>query len=327
MRLESVRDLKQELRSEVRTAQVVARTRSAGARRATGVFAALVSPKLFSPIALGIQGKGQNWKLAVRVQEISAGVQQQIDDITQRAKGEVDVRLIGYVYKQARKRWHQKKTRPLRIGVSVGHMDVTAGTLGCFVARNGTSQVLILSNNHVLANEDQAKPEDPILQSGPTDGGTNPHDMVARLFRSIRFKKRSNRVDAAVAALTDGIAHDPTELKGLGKLSGVRTEPLDVGDEVFKVGRTTGLTRGRISAIEIDDVSVEYGTGIFDFDGQVEIESRDRTPFSLGGDSGSLIVDGNHRAVGLLFAGNDDDVTYANPIDAVLKTLNVQLLF
>lgn len=271
MRLDSVRDLKQELRTELQAAQGAARARSAGARRAARVFAELVSPKLRSPIALGIQGKGNSWKLAVLVQEISPGVQQQIDDITRRAKGEVEIQLIGYVHKQTRKPWYQKKARPLRIGLSVGHVDITAGTLGCFVSRADDNRVLILSNNHVLANEDNAKLEDPILQSGPLDGGKNAQDLVACLFRFIRLKKRENRVDAAIAALVDGIARDPTDLKGLGKLRGVRTDPLDVGDEVFKVGRTTGLTRGRISTIEIDGVSVEYETGILGFDGQMKL--------------------------------------------------------
>jgi hypothetical protein len=47
----------------------------------------------------------------------------------------------------------------------------------------------------------------------------------------------------------------------------------------------------------------------------------------LGGDSGSLVVDADNMAVGLLFAGNDVDATYANPIGDVLDTLNVDLVF
>ena len=50
-------------------------------------------------------------------------------------------------------------------------------------------------------------------------------------------------------------------------------------------------------------------------------------PFSLGGDSGSLILDSRRRAVALLIAGNDADTTYANPIGAVLAALRVQLRF
>lgn len=330
MRLESVRDLKEELRAELRASQIIdsqAMARVAHARRATRILAQPSLPKLSSPIALGIQGKGKNYKLAVRIQEISTGIQKRVEDITQRARGEVDVRLIGHVHKQQRTPWHQKKNRPLRIGVSVGHIDITAGTLGSFVSRNdGSGRVFMLSNNHVLANENEAKLGGFIIQPGRHDRGRHPRDVVGRLFRFIRLKRRGNRVDAAVAALEGGFGHDPAEIKGLGKLNGIRPDPVDVDDVVFKVGRTTGLTRGRVSAIEIDDISVEYDTGILDFDGQIEIGPGENVPFSMGGDSGSLIVDNERRAVGLLFAGNDVDTTYANPIQAVLKALNVQLL-
>jgi hypothetical protein len=40
--------------------------------------------------------------------------------------------------------------RPAPGGVSIGHRDITAGTLGCLVRKGG--QTFILSNNHVLAN-------------------------------------------------------------------------------------------------------------------------------------------------------------------------------
>ncbi|MGH9194840.1 MAG: hypothetical protein ACRD1T_03765, partial [Acidimicrobiia bacterium] len=40
--------------------------------------------------------------------------------------------------------------RPAPGGVSIGHRNVTAGTLGCLVQKN--NQTFILSNNHVLAN-------------------------------------------------------------------------------------------------------------------------------------------------------------------------------
>jgi hypothetical protein len=45
----------------------------------------------------------------------------------------------------------QQRHRPLKIGVSVGHVDVTAGTLGCFVREPEGEGTFILSNNHVLA--------------------------------------------------------------------------------------------------------------------------------------------------------------------------------
>lgn len=57
------------------------------------------------------------------------------------------------------------------------------------------------------------------------------------------------------------------------------------------------------------------------------------TPSAGGGDSGSLIVDAERKTVALLFAlsdlggSNGKGLTYANPIDAVLKVLKVELLF
>src|SRR5256885_864294 len=58
--------------------------------------------------------------------------------------------------------------RPAPGGVSIGHRAITAGTLGCVVRRQG--QVFVLSNNHVLANSNDAQRGDAILQPGPHDG-------------------------------------------------------------------------------------------------------------------------------------------------------------
>jgi len=72
-------------------------------------------------------------------------------------------------------------------GVSIGHYKITAGTLGTIVTDRRTGEKLILSNNHVLANSNDAQVGDPILQPGPTDGGQNPADVVARLERFARL--------------------------------------------------------------------------------------------------------------------------------------------
>lgn len=79
---------------------------------------------------------------------------------------------------------HRMRLRPAPAGISVAHFRVTAGTLGCF-ARGRTAprsnRVLMLSNNHVLANSNVANLGDNILQPGPYDGGVNPADRVAIL--------------------------------------------------------------------------------------------------------------------------------------------------
>jgi len=76
-----------------------------------------------------------------------------------------------------------RKVRPAGGGYSIGHIAITAGTLGsCVYDMLGTpgnpsgvpSNYYILSNNHVLAASNAGMPGDPILQPGPFDGGTNP---------------------------------------------------------------------------------------------------------------------------------------------------------
>jgi len=70
------------------------------------------------------------------------------------------------------------KFRPAPGGVSIGHPQITAGTLGCLVQKDGVQY--ILSNNHVLANSNDARIGDPIYQPGVYDGGNN-QDAIARL--------------------------------------------------------------------------------------------------------------------------------------------------
>ncbi|MGH7004466.1 MAG: hypothetical protein ACREIP_11010, partial [Alphaproteobacteria bacterium] len=202
----------------------------------------------------------------------------------------------------------------------------------CFVRGPGAKAPLILSNNHVLANENRGKRGDAILQPGAYDGGRRPRDVVATLEKFVRLKRgQPNLADCATARVVDGIDIEPAVIRDLGRLAGLGPA-LDEGIAVHKLGRTTGLTRGRVTAIELDDVVVAFDEGNLSFDNQIEIEGAGDLPFSDGGDSGSLIVDGETRAVGLLFAGGDQGgrngrgLTYANPIGTVLELLEVELL-
>ncbi|GAJ04643.1 unnamed protein product, partial [marine sediment metagenome] len=54
--------------------------------------------------------------------------------------------------------------RPAPPGVSIGHPEVTAGTFGCVVLKDGTR--MILSNNHVIVNKNDAEVGDNIYQPG-----------------------------------------------------------------------------------------------------------------------------------------------------------------
>ena len=73
---------------------------------------------------------------------------------------------------------HTSKHRPAPSGVSIGHYNITAGTLGCLVSKGG--KTYILSNNHVLADENYGITGDEIIQPGAYDGGATA-DTIASL--------------------------------------------------------------------------------------------------------------------------------------------------
>ena len=102
---------------------------------------------------------------------------------------------------------HEDEHRPLIPGTSVGHWKITAGTLGLVVEKDG--EHYILSNNHVLANSNDANVGDAVYQPGPVDGGQPKHE-VGKLthFVPIDFNG-DNIVDAALASIT--IELDPPE--------------------------------------------------------------------------------------------------------------------
>ena len=231
--------------------------------------------------------------------------------------------------------------RPAPIGFSVGHPAITAGTMGAIV-RNAAAQVFVLSNNHVLANQNDAAIGDPMLQPGPVDGGTLANQIgTLAAFQPINFSGGSNTIDAAIGSVTnpadvsnatpadDGYGLPNSKIFGDGNNDRVfddKTALLTLN--VQKYGRTTERTTGQITGINVT-ISVCYEVLVIfclksaTFVDQLIIEPG---AFSGGGDSGSLIVtnDANRNPVGLLFAGGSTS-TIANRIDLVLNRFNVSV--
>lgn len=250
--------------------------------------------------------------------------------ITNEARSDVDVRLTGPVRISAAHRL--AITRGLAIGASIAHYRCTAGTLGFFARRIRDGVIGFVSNNHVIAAEDRGGPDDEILHPAPSDNGESPKDVVAYLDGDYPHVQRANPiVDCAFARLANGRQYDASSVEVGHRLTPSVASP-DDQLEVGKIGRTTGLTFGRISAFELNQV-VDFSFGSVRFQQQIEIESMDESPFSMGGDSGSLIFTReDSRPVGLLFAASaiggagDCGLTYANPIGEVLTALGVTFL-
>lgn len=231
--------------------------------------------------------------------------------------------------------------RPVPIGVSIGTYPATfcfAGTLGCRIRVTGSGNpgYYILSNNHVLAEENLAIVHDSVsvLQPGTLDVGclVDSEDAIGVLsdFVPLNFDGTVNYVDAAIASTTQLDTGVSTPSNGYG-IPSAESLLAYVGLNVQKCGRTTGLTRGFVDAINVA-VNVGYDSGTAYFEDQIIIrgEARQRgkrlfySQFSDSGDSGSLIVSDPGRApVGLLFAGSST-LTVANPIDLVLDAFSDQ---
>jgi hypothetical protein len=283
--------------------------------------------------AIGIARHRKGYRLALRLQRRELIRGDLVRRIRAMARGEVDMRYIGRIIKRADVPWYRQRTRPLLIGASIAHVQVTAGTLGAFV-RRGRGPLMVLSNNHVLANENDAEIGDPILQPGPYDGGRKHEDVVGTLAAFVRLRPRGvNLVDGAVALLDPSVAYAEDKLEGLGRLAGLGPDLAESGAQVAKIGRTSGITRGRVTAFELDNVIVSYGMGNLRFDNQVEIEGAGAEAFSAPGDSGAIVLDDALNAVALLFAGadqggkNGQGLTYATPIRQVLEALRVSLVY
>ena len=241
--------------------------------------------------------------------------------------------------------------RPAPGGVSVGHVGITAGTLGCWVKKNG--QPVMLSNNHVLANSNAAEIGDAILQPGPFDGGNFPQDHIANLtqfvpitfqgepsecqfanavisvfnlgcrvissntrYEVVKIQAEDNLVDAAIAAPLN-VADVKDDILNTGPVEGTATGEL--GMAIKKSGRTTEFTTGEIQQVDVT-ANVQYGAG------QVAVFTDQLLAgaMSQGGDSGSAVLDDNNRLTGLLFAGSDT-TTIINRIENVFNALGVSL--
>jgi len=239
-------------------------------------------------------------------------------------------------------------------------VDCCSGTLGALVQDAGKREY-VLSNNHVLARSDLASVGDAIVQPGLIDNNCTPFGdsaasesassiaPVAFLTAWLPLDSKQTNADAAIAQVASR-AMDPAgsilELGGKqpdGTLAaappgisstGGRGESAWLDQKVAKSGRTTGLTCGGISAVDLD-VKVDY---FFDcaetkpyltktFTRQFGVRGNQ---FSDAGDSGALVVDAdNAEPVGLLFAGGTDasgvSQAVANPATGVLNELAAQL--
>jgi len=246
---------------------------------------------------------------------------------------------------------------PVPIGVSVGNMNsiqpvgflvnCSTGTLGARVKKS-SGELFILSNNHVLALSNQGTTSDQIVQPGPADADpvcattATSYNQLGTLedYPEINFDGVTpNIIDAAIAGVSSTAVDNGTPADGYGipQSTPLTCIPANSPDadctnlltnpSVQKYGRTTGLTKGTISGINVT-VAVDYTAGTAIFEHQIEVSAASkRGNFIKSGDSGSLLVtDPGKEPVGLLFAGdNRGKLGFANRIDLVLDHFGLMI--
>lgn len=228
-------------------------------------------------------------------------------------EGQTDVYEIGDIELARR-----TKNRPLRGGISIGHRDVTCGTLGAIVKRYGRDY--LLTNNHVgVADYRGGKIGDEVLQPGVFDGGTEVVGKVAD-FEPIKFDDE-NVVDVCLIKPSVDVEYSIIEIAGMGFPRRAK-----VGEIVKKSGRTTGLTNGEVLA-----TGVEAWVYLKDENGDRQLSTwvdqvfvkQSKYDFIDGGDSGSLVLDQNNNPVGLVYAAAPS-VGIFNNIDNIIKRLDIE---
>ncbi|HET8890384.1 MAG TPA: hypothetical protein VFQ41_15890 [Candidatus Angelobacter sp.] len=259
------------------------------------------------------------------------------------------------------------QSAPVKLGTSGGSdTDIGAtvcciGTLGSLWTHVGTTNPVILSNNHVLDKSGTGTPGDAVIQplQAVCRAGHPTPLTVANLTQAAALKPAANEttgpcqgnttplcghapsnVDAAYAAIVAGEVDTSGTILDLGPVgaTSIAAAPPSstlgvpsLGEAVSKSGRTTGLTCSNIQSLNLT-ILVNYdgvcgaASPAFTayFTNQVTISGG---TFSAGGDSGSLVVDtGTSRAVGLLYGGNSTS-TVANPIQDVINAFGGPAVF
>lgn len=246
---------------------------------------------------------------------------------------------------------HQGKHRPVIGGTDTAPTAVTyKGTLGCLATGRPNTALagkkLVLSNNHVLADDNRLKNGHVILQPSTTDPKKVKEYTIGKLihYLPLRFGGDAvNYADCAVAELDTSIVGEKAIYMGklaskLPLSSSVKAcKPQDIGMEVGKSGRTTGVTYGKIMGVAMTKTFMNWeGSKSIKFADLIAVaEEKGKDRFAKAGDSGSVawakkegVKGKGHDPVGLVFAANDSYAeTYICTMQRVLDALGIAYQF
>jgi len=216
---------------------------------------------------------------------------------------------------------YPKDLASVSLGTKIFSEEGLSGTLGCFV-HTYDQQTAFLSSSHLFRTEKQKN-----IFLSPKG---NNRQLVGSLIRKTNLKatnqkRQKNIVDAALVMLQSGIPYssyatlpDAREIR----VQGIATAK--IGDQVYKLGAASGLTRGEVTGIHGSIVIQKDGNEYY-FEDAIMVHSHNDSPFAISGDSGAIVFRADGRVLGMLFAMSRNAAVLC-PIDDILKEMQCALL-
>jgi len=238
----------------------------------------------------------------------------------------VDVRKVG----PGRAEALISANRPAHPGYSVSNRVGGSGTIGCVVEDRATSAQLGLTCAHVLAPIPTAKPGDRVLVPSLAEARANqvlaraPLGVIDRILPpGFADSDVPTNLDLATFRPSDPAKLDATIAVLAKRPSGVLSNP-SVDMPVQKVGASSELTTGEVRFVNMvfwlaypAPAGEEAQAGFQDVIGV--------SHFSDPGDSGSLVMSDDRKAVGIVL-GSTPEFTICLPIQRALDALNCDLV-
>lgn len=217
---------------------------------------------------------------------------------------------------------HRKRRRPICGGISAIQGEGTACTIAAIVYRNGKRYGF--GNAHCfLPHWEGIKKGEPILQPSPNDGGKS-RDRIGEALEvcELRFGGAMNKFDSALFEIDEDVESRDLYQFGIGAHS-AKIGMVKIGEEVVKAGRTTGVQRAKVIAVNVT-AQVYYdnaGKYVAHFENQIFTENEGAR-FVDGGDSSSLVLNAAGNPVAQVFAGSDK-IAILSPLQPILSHFGI----
>lgn len=292
-----------------------------------------------SAVGFGFDPESKEYQLVFHLVKENEADDKSIDNLCH----QMDVKELPKIKITGKIKPFSLRARPLEIGLSISPLnDSIRGTIGCFVEKREKQkdcEFFILSCAHVLAPYNNVDTQPLIVQPG---GSSLEGDQVAVLDLATFKPLIETSIDTADKSMDAALAKIicPETIEQIGKIKATKQYYTEAEllmllsrrekTKVFKVGGITGSTSGYLDREEMG-FSLPYRVGVSSYyKGIFTVDSDKNQPFSLGGDSGSLVCDEYERAVGIVFAGTVNPIiehtTYILPIERVLENLKINII-